>query len=84
MDNHAVYKVISKADANTIQYKVSFKLSEWLGKYARSVPEHERDYLRTARDQYTKFARFRISFKLHKTPNWHDTKEDLKFRPIVA
>ena len=25
-----------------------------------------------------------MSCKLHKTPNWYDTKEDLKFRPIVA
>ena len=85
LGDSAVYKVITKAQANTIQYKLSFRFSQWLGKYAATVPEHERDYLREARNRHsTKFARFRMSCKLHKTPNWHNTKEDLKFRPIVA
>ena len=69
LGNSSVYKIISKTDANTIQYKLSFKFSEWLGRHASTVPEHERDYLRTARDCYTKLARLRMSWKLHKTPN---------------
>ena len=85
LGNSAVYKIISKAEANTIQYKLSFRFSQWLGKHAATVPEHEREYLREARNRCsTKLARFRMSCKLHKTPNWYDTKEDLKFRPIVA
>ena len=79
-----VYKIITIQEANTIQYKLSFEFSEWLGKYANTVPEYERYYLRTARERCTKLARCRMSCKPHKTPNWHNIKEDLKFRPIVA
>ena len=85
MGNKEVYKIITTAEANTIQYKLSFRLSQWLSKHSKTVPEHERDFLRTGRNRCgTKLARFRMSCKLHKTPNWHLTKGDLKFRPIVA
>ena len=85
LGNAEVYKQITKAEANTIQYKLSFRLDQWLGVYSGTVPEHERDYLRTARHRCgPKLARFRMSCKLHKTPHWHQTKCDLKFRPIVA
>ena len=71
LGNSAVYKIISKAEANTIQYKLSFRFSQWLGKHAATVPEHEREYLREARNRCSaKLARFRMSCKLHKTPNW--------------
>ena len=85
LGDREVYKRISIAEANTIQYKLSFRLSQWLGKHSKTVPEHERDFLRTGRNRCgSKLAWFRMSCKLHKTPNWHLTKGDLKFRPIVA
>ena len=50
LGDSAVYKVITKAQANTIQYKLSFRFSLWLDKYTAIIPEHERIYLREARN----------------------------------
>ena len=59
LGNSKVYKRITIPEANTIQYKLSFKLSQWLGKHSKTVPEHERDYLRIARNRCgAKLAQF--------------------------
>ena len=46
------YKIVSNARAGTIQSMLSREFGAWLGKYAYQVPEHERAYLRTARQKH--------------------------------
>ena len=85
LGNPTNYKLISKAEGSTIQSLLSREFGSWLGRYSDMVPEHERVYLRTARDKYSdKFSKFRATVKIHKTPDWHNIKQDLRFRPIVA
>lgn len=49
------------------------------------MPEYKRYYLRTARGRHPdKLSRFRTTVKIHKTPDLHNTKQDLRFRPTVA
>ena len=85
LGNSTNYKLISKAEASTIQSLLSRQFGSWLGKHADQIPEHEREYLRQARNKHpNKLSRFRATVKIHKTPDWHSKKQELRFRPIVA
>ena len=77
------YQHITRARAATIQQKLSWALGRWIQDFQSKIPVHERDYLHQARAQCkNKYARFRMSCKIHKTPDWKQTGEPFVFRPI--
>ena len=77
LGNRRNYKIISPETAQRMQHRLRAQLSIFLSKYRDSIAPNEQLFLRRAMEQFpSKFARFRLTPKVHKSP-WTT-------RPIVS
>ena len=79
LGDETTYKRITERQARLILMKMRYKLKEWLHRYRDDIPNEEKSFLIQSIKRYCdKFARFRMTAKLHKQ------KPFPPMRPIVC